>query len=237
VSGRRTIAAALLAGLLAGCLFWLPAALFARALPKDLHCARISGSVWNGHCSGLSIRGSRSGELSWALQPPRWTPLGQPISIAWRLGDSRVDGVLTLGAQGLSELQIVGADLSLQTVRDALPADLGIGPLAGVAGRLQTNALTIQWHAARVNAIRGSALLRDARLLRFDVGVGNFGADFSGTAGTARDLGGPLEVAGEMQLGAEGRYQIKARVSTRTPQLRESLSLAAPVDLAIEGQL
>jgi hypothetical protein len=40
-----------------------------------------------------------------------------------------------------------------------------------------------------------------------------------------------------MQLGAEGRYQIKARVSTRTPQLRESLSLAAPVDLAIEGQL
>jgi hypothetical protein len=125
----------------------------------------------------------------------------------------------------------------LQTVRDALPADLGIGPLAGVAGRLQTNALTIQWHAARVNAIRGSALLRDARLLRFDVGVGNFGADFSGTAGTARDLGGPLEVAGEMQLGAEGRYQIKARVSTRTPQLRESLSLAAPVDLAIEGQL
>jgi hypothetical protein len=237
VTGRRLIAASLLAGLLAGCLYWLPAALFAWALPRDLHCDRISGSVWKGRCSGLGIRGSRSGELFWALQPPRWAPVALPASVAWRSGDSRVDGVLTIGVQGLSELRIAGAELSLQTLRDALPADVGIGPLAGVAGRLQANALTIQWRADRVSGIRGSALLRDARLLRFDVGVGNFGAEFSGTAGTVRDLGGPLELAGDMQLGAEGRYQIKARVSARTPRLRESLSLAAPVDLAIEGQL
>lgn len=231
------IAASLLAGLLAGFLYWLPAALFSWALPRDLHCDTLSGSLWNGHCSGLSVRGSRSGEFSWRLQWPRWQPIGLPVTLAWQRGDSRFDGILTLGAKGPAHLQVSSADLSLQTVRDALPADLGVGPLAAVAGRLQTSALAVQWQAGRISGIRGTALLRDGRLLRFDVDVGSFSAEFTGNAGTLRDLGGPLELAGDLRLGDDGRYQINARVSARTNRLRNTLSIMAPLDFNIEGRL
>src|SRR5687767_11705965 len=47
----------------------LPASWFAGALPSDISCGQITGTVWNGGCGALAVRNAALGDLKWRLQP------------------------------------------------------------------------------------------------------------------------------------------------------------------------
>ncbi len=237
MSAKRRLVLLLLAGLLAGVVVWLPASVIAALLPAGLRCDALVGSVWNGRCAGLGVRGSRSGDLSWALGVPSLRPLRLPVQLTWQRGDSFIMGLVSFSLAGVEAVRIERADVSLQTLRDALPADLALRAVAGLAGRLQGNGVELRLQSARLQGVQGRLSLRDARLLRFDAALGDFAADLQGNRGRVVDLGGPLQLVGELRLEPDGRYRVDAKVEARAPALRQALGLVKPTELAIEGRL
>lgn len=237
MSAARRLFPLLLAGLLAGVVVWLPASVLSALLPAGLRCDALVGSVWNGRCAGLSLRGSRSGDLSWVLRSPSLRSWRLPVQFAWQRGDSSIEGVLSIAFAGVETLHISRADVSLQTLRDALPADLALRAVAGLAGRLQGNGVELRLQSARLQGVQGRLTLRNTRLLRLDAVLGDFAAELQGNRGRFTDLGGPLQLAGELRLEADGRYRVDAKVEARAPALRQALGLVKPAELAIEGRL
>src|SRR5258705_7158333 len=47
--------------------FYLPASWFAAALPAQVRCTELGGSIWNGECLGLTLAGTRLGDATWNL--------------------------------------------------------------------------------------------------------------------------------------------------------------------------
>jgi hypothetical protein len=255
----RTLAFAVLCGFALGALLWMPAVWIAGLLPADVSCGRWAGRVWLGRCEGLSIRGSRSGDLTWALGRPGATDkisLTFPVQLAWSIGDSSARGVLVLAPQrsGLSlrAMHAVELDLSLQTLRNALPASVQLGPLAALEGRLR--AAELQGSLDGVDRLQamGEVRLEDVRLLRGDIPLGDFAAKFSAptpsatpttpttsamaTRGSVRDLGGPLRAAGDIEFAPALAYSAVLRLEARSPSAAQALGIAGPFEAKLEGR-
>lgn len=243
----RTLAFAVFCGFAMGALLWLPSAWIAGLLPADVSCSHWAGRIWSGRCAGLSIRGSRSGDLTWALGRPRATDsisLTLPVQLAWSAGDSSARGVLVLAPQrsgsSVRAMHAVELDLSLQTLRNALPASVQIGPLAALEGRLQ--AAGLRWSLDAENRLQpsGEVRLEGVRLLRGDVALGDFVAEFSTsdatTRGSVRDLGGPLRAAGEIEFAPALAYSAVLRLEARSPSAAQALGIAGPFEAKLEGR-
>lgn len=232
----RLLALPLLAGLVIGALVWLPVRLLEGLLPPALRCAQLVGSLWQGQCVGLSVRGSRSGELRWVVRMPQLADAALPIDVLWSSGSSRLEGRLAVTTDARARFDVIQARISLQEVRDALPADISLGALAGVAGELQTTDLTLQLTGGQLVGVRGEVRLLGTRLLRSAAELGDFAAEFRDTRGTVRDLGGPLQLRGEVQLDS-GRYVVQARAEPRSTGMRQVLAIPTHVDIEVEGRL
>jgi len=244
----RTLAFAVLCGFVLGACLWLPAAWLAGLLPPEMSCSRWTGRVWSGRCEGLSVRGSRSGDLTWTLGTPQITgpiSLTVPIQLGWSIGDSSARGLLVLAPQrsgsSLRAMHAVGLDLSLQTLRNALPANVQLGPLAALEGRLRTAEL--RWTLDGVDRLQpiGEVRLEDVRLLRGDIPLGDFAAKFStsteDTRGSVRDLGGPLRASGEIEFAPALAYSAVLRLEARSPSATQALGIAGPFEVKLEGRL
>ncbi len=48
---------------------YLPASWFASALPPQLRCNELGGSIWHGECLGLQYQGAALGDATWNLAP------------------------------------------------------------------------------------------------------------------------------------------------------------------------
>lgn len=237
MSRRRTIALILI-GAVVGFLWWLPARLFAPLLPGQLRCAAITGSLWHGGCAGLTVRGSRSGDLRWRLHWPTDWPLEASADFLWTRDEARATGVVTLMSTGLATVKLAEVRLPLQTLRDAMPADLTLGPLASVAGRLETQGLVVALdQRGQLTALNGSVTLRETRLLRWDAAIGDYVGIFAGTTGTLRDQGGPLALQGDARIDSPGRYAVALRVTPRLAGLVPGLPAGSPVEITIDGRL
>jgi hypothetical protein len=49
----------------------LPASWVLPTASADFSCASVAGSLWNGYCGGLTVRGAALGDLTWQLRPVR----------------------------------------------------------------------------------------------------------------------------------------------------------------------
>lgn len=237
MSSRGRIASLLICGLAIGLIIWLPAKVFLWALPARSTCESLSGSIWRGNCNGFSVDGSRSGDIHWALTAPDLRPLALTARIIWSRGDSHLDTTAHWRTDGKTTLKISRATISLQTLRDSLPGTVSLGPLASLTGRLEANAMELALQRNGIAGVQGVARLHNARSLRTDSDLGNFEAEFSGTNGSIRDLGGPIALRGTIRLPQASRYVIDARVSARQASLAQALGLSAPLDVSLEGQL
>ena len=126
------------------------------------------------------------------------------------------------------------------TLRNALPASVQIGPLAALEGRLQ--AAGLRWSLDAENRLQpsGEVRLEGVRLLRGDVALGDFVAEFSTsdatTRGSVRDLGGPLRAAGEIEFAPALAYSAVLRLEARSPSAAQALGIAGPFEAKIEGR-
>jgi len=238
VNRRTTLVLTFVAGLLVflGVLvLYLPASWFSSALPAQVKCAELGGSIWQGECLGFTWQDAKLGDVTWNLAPAR--------ALAGRF----VGNVALAG-----DVQTVSADLDLG--RD------GAGSLSNLSGQLQMDpALLAQFPRdqrgtviaafKRVELAAGGApRLLDGRVQLRDfrqvgtrpLDLGSYELAFDGAVqpdgaitGQLRDLGGPFAVNGTVSLPAPRSYLVQGFITGRSAdaeRLVREITLAAPPD-------
>ncbi|MEY2624308.1 MAG: hypothetical protein EBT64_05165 [Gammaproteobacteria bacterium] len=223
-------------GLVVGLLVWLPASIVRWVLPSSMACESLSGSVWHGRCVGLSVRGSRSGVLTWSIRGVTIDRPGVDVTVQWSKEESVVAGALQLAASGLTTLVLDRGSIDMATLRSALPADILMGPLASVAGRLYTSGLTLEFDGPRIRSLQGDVILRDAILLKSGAPIGPFVARFEGKRGSLSDLGGPLRLSATVLIDPPGAFKAQTRMQTRTSSVLPGVAPGVPIEAEIEGR-
>ncbi|MGB5211065.1 MAG: type II secretion system protein N [Gammaproteobacteria bacterium] len=184
-------------------------------LPANVALSGVTGTVWQGSASQLSIDGHVIGGLTWDARSlsvlsgsPRWQ-----IELRRPAGFVRADvAVSTTGSVQVSDLT---AASPLQGVADLVP-------LAGTDGNLTVNLPTLALEQGQLTALSGQIVVDALSPMGLaDVNLGTLElmlpADqtppFSGSLSA---LDGPLLVEdGRLELAANGSYTISGRVKAR----------------------
>jgi Type II secretion system (T2SS), protein N len=197
---------------------YLPASWLASALPPQVRCSELGGSIWNGECLGLTYQGASLGDASWNFAPG--------AALTGRLaGDAEVRGTSVNGRATL-DTSFTGVgdlrNLSLRVEMDPaflpqLPRDQR-GTLTADLKRVSIAA------GGKPRALEGTIELRDLRQVGAKpLQLGSYQVVFDGAAqsdgsllGKLRDLGGPFIVDGTVKLTAPDSYLVQGYITGRT---------------------
>lgn len=220
-----------------------PATWIRRALPPQLTCESLGGSVWNGQCNGLaySTGGApplKLDTLSWKLHPLALLRGRAQADLALAGAGISAQGRLTLRSGGRVAVAGLSGVIALDHSRlAALPA--------GWSAQAEAHDLEFGIESGKLAALGGllrARQLRDARGTSF----GDFrlqfprqdSAPFRGAL--ADDTGarpGPLQLTSQLTLNADQSWQLRGTVVLRPgspPGLAGLLDQLAPADL--DGQ-
>lgn len=212
----------------------LPAAWLLPAVRSQLRCASAAGTVWEGNCSGASIRSFSLEQLTWRVRAPALLRGRLVAQLSAVQRGASASGEVSLPWHGPIEARNVFARVPINP--EILPA-----VPAYIAG-------TIEAHIERVVIARNGAL----EYLRGRVAVlhlvdssgqvtplGSFAATFPGGGGEPigrlHDLGGPLALRGTLRLTAAPGYVLHAVVAPRasaSPSLLQALQFLGAEDAA-----
>lgn len=184
-------------------------------LPANVALNGVTGTVWQGSASQLSIDGHSIGGLSWDARAlsllsgrPRWQ-----IEIRRVAGFARAE--VAVSSAGSVQVSDLTAASPLQGIADLVP-------LAGTRGNLTVNLPTLALEQGQLTALTGQIVVDALRPLGLgDVDLGTLelalppdqGPPFSGML---RALAGPLILEdGRLELAANGSYTISGRVKAR----------------------
>lgn len=193
----------------------LPASWLLPAGGTDFSCASVDGSLWNGYCSGLEVRGTALGDLTWQLRPSR-------LLLGKLAAHVDVEHPPTTSVQGDVEFGL-GGTVVARDLTASLPLDPKLLPGAPptLSGTLHVD-LTI----ARVTR-NGVVERLEGRIEASDLvdhsgyvtPLGNFLVTFpAGTpqpTGDVQDAGGPLAVQGKLVLTPQPGYDLSGYVTPR----------------------
>jgi general secretion pathway protein N len=234
---KRALVLALLAllGFLVILLSRLPASWAAGALPKDITCGALDGSIWSGGCAGLTVQGQAVGDLLWTLHP------------AALLTGKLAAHVLLTNSPATASADIE-ARSSRQLTLTNLVADLPLDPAVlpklppGLRGSAHLDLKRLELTNSVITQLEGKIEAHD--LEDRTIGTTPFGS-YSVTfpPGTGRalkgqlhDLGGPLSVEGTLSLTLNPgtlRYTLEGLVAARpmaSAELKQSLQILGSPD-------
>lgn len=237
---RRTLVLTVVAGLvvfLGVLVFYLPASWFSSALPAQVQCGALGGSIWRGECVGLQVQGNALGDATWNLAPGK--------AFSGRLeGDLDVRGAvlgvradLNLAFNGSGELRNVSARFPLDP---AFLAQLPRNQRGNVVADLKRVVLS---EGPAINLLQGVIELRDFRQVGArPLDLGSYQLTFDGSTspngnvvGQLRDLGGPFAVTGSVTLSAPRTYLVEGYITGRTAaaeRLVREITLGAPPEVS-----
>jgi len=198
--------------------FYLPASWFASALPAQVKCRELGGSIWHGECLGLSLQDTQLGDATWNLAPGR--ALTGRLAGDFELRGSAVNARsnLDVGFSGLGELRNLTARMVLDP---ALLPQLPPDQRGNVSANLERLELA---DGAAVRTLQGTIELRDFRQVGSrPMDLGSYQVTFDGApqsdsavVGKLRDLGGPFGVDGTVTLNPPNSYLVQGFITGRT---------------------
>jgi hypothetical protein len=212
----------------------LPAAVLSWLLPPSVICESPGGTLWHGGCAEV-----RSGAL--ALADVHWTL--HPLSLLRAQAALDVDSN-DPRARGSAHISLhLNGDVEITALNALLPLEAGIAPVpAGWTGVLDLGIDQASVRDGHVVAVQGTLTARSLHMDRPSADLGSFELKFPtapvGDApmlGTLRDLGGPLSLAGQLQLRRDGNYELDGSVAPRdasSADLQQLLNLLGPPDAA-----
>ena len=197
---------------------YLPAGWFASALPPQVRCNDLGGSVWQGECLGLTVQGSAMGDATWNLSPIRALTgrLVGDVDLRGAAINLRAD--LDTSYSGVGELRYVNARLVMDpALLPQLPRNQS-GTVTAVLERLELAA------GPTPRAIKGNIELRDFRQSGAQpTELGSYQASFDGVTaengavvGKLRDLGGPFAIEGTLTLTPPNAYLVQGFITGRS---------------------
>ncbi|MDR2214929.1 MAG: type II secretion system protein N [Nevskiaceae bacterium] len=216
----------------------LPAAWFARALPSQLQCDALAGSVWRGQCMGLSIAQGvaerpplRMDALNWSLHP-----------LALLRGQISADVDLVRGQDQAHALVIHagGAQIDVQHLNGSLRIDRQLLPPlpAGWKGVAVFDDVGLKLDGSMILELSGVGQLSNLTDAAGE-SLGSYQLDFGSQPQTApfsgqfQSLEGPLQLQGRITLQANTGWLLEGTVaaqSTTPAELARMLELLGPAD-------
>jgi general secretion pathway protein N len=227
---------ALLAGALAfgaGVVARWPARAVAPVLPDGIACSQLGGTLWSGHCTGLSAGGHVLGNLRWRLRPASLLRGRLSASVQFDTAGGRVAGDVSAYPGGRLEAGAVAADLDLR--RAQLP---GVPP--DLHGRVVAELPSIGWSRGALTRMTGR--IEAADLVRGDrnpMRLGGFEmildppAEGRPPSARVQDLGGPLWVRATLAWVPPAGYLLEGEVQARagaSEALQRELERLGPAD-------
>lgn len=193
----------------------LPASWVLPAAGRELRCASVAGSVWDGYCGGAEVSGTPLGNLTWQLRPGRLLSGELAARVQAIRADASARADVAIGLGGIVMARNVRIDLPLEpALVPTLPSFIS-GKATASLERLEitrTGAVKrIQGHIEIHHLVDSSGQVTR---------LGSFLLTFPGAAGEPvgrlRDLGGPVAVEGTLRLTAQPGYVLNARVAARS---------------------
>jgi hypothetical protein len=235
---RGTLVLMCLAGLLVflGVLvLYLPASWFSGMLPPAVKCAELGGSVWNGECLGLEVRGSRLGDATWNMASGKAFTghASGDVTLSGTALNARAD--VDVGLKGGGELREVSASFPLD------PAFIAQFPRDQRGHIVAEFKRVVLAEGSSLQSLEGTIELQEFRQVgAHPLELGSYQLTFDGTpaqngtvVGQLRDLGGPFMVTGTVTLTAPTNYLVQGFITGRTAQaesLVREITLGAPPD-------
>jgi hypothetical protein len=197
---------------------YLPAAWFASALPPQLRCNDLGGSVWHGECLGMSFQGAALGDATWNLSAARALTGRMVGDVDLRGPAVNLRADLDTSFAGVGELRNVNARLSMDP---ALLPQLPRNQSGIVTANLERLELA---PGPAPRALKGSIELRDFRQTGAQpLDLGSYQATFDGVTadngaviGQIRDLGGPFAIEGTLTLTPPNAYLVQGFITGRS---------------------
>jgi type II secretion system (T2SS) protein N len=205
----------------------LPAALLPSLLPKNVLCLSPSGTLWQGECGAL-----RSGEIE--LANVRWSLHPLELLRARVTLDVQSDDARTAGSAQLTLRS--GGEIDVRDLRGTVPMPGPLSPLpSGWSGELELAIDQASIRNGHPTTIVGVITARQLHSERPPTDLGSYELRFAGTPmlGTLRDLEGPLSLQGQVQLSANGSYELNGSLAAHddaNPDLQQMLRLFGAPD-------
>ena len=210
----------------------LPASWVLPMAHRQLRCARIAGSVWDGYCGGAIVRGTSLGTVTWRVQPAELLKARLGAHLTAVRANASMSADVAIGLDGTVAARNVVIDLPLKPAFvPALPPFIS-GKAVADLRRLEVT------RAGVIRRIQGRIEVRHLIDSSGQVTpLGSFIVTFPGGAGEPvgrlRDLGGPLALEGSLRLTAQPGYVLNARVAARSdavPSLLNALEYLGTPD-------
>ena len=184
-------------------------------LPPSIQLAGVDGTVLKGKVSELRISGFPLREVRYRYMPSCIPMLKICYHVVYKRGEIRLAYDLLHGDSEAShgEIEYPVADLL-----KLLPVEAPTNPL----GSLQLRIDDLSMQADKLVSINGSLIWNglglDDTLIRID--IGDYKVDFQGDPQsykfTFSDLNAELNVSGDGQISADGRYQVDVMIENDT---------------------
>jgi general secretion pathway protein N len=216
-------------------LFTLPASVVIDRLePYGIKAAGVSGTAWNGRAQVVQIGATSLGALTWDLHILPLFTLRAVAEVDLQRSDGSAHGTVSASSRRI-DLQNVIAELPL----GALPAQVAPGGWTGsIDAKLASLTLENGWPVTADGTIEVTDLTGPVRR---PVNIGSYRVVFPAQASTPNaltgalsDIGGPIQVAGTIQLKqADRSYLLEGRIATKPdapPDFARSLEFLGPPD-------
>ena len=209
----------------------MPAAWIIPAGRGEARCASLDGSLWNGTCTGLTVRGTPLGDLTWELHPLRLAlgTLAAHVTVTQGTANAAADVELGFGERVTA--RHVLADFPLDP--KLLP---GLPPT--LQGRAHVDLTLLQVQRGLITQLQGRIEAHDLQERSgANTPLGSYVVTFPGgngdPIGQLRDLDGPLALEGTLHLTRQPGFQVEGLISARSgapPELINNLRFLGSPD-------
>jgi len=196
-------------------------------------CTSLEGSLWAGSCTGLTIRGTPIGDISWSLRPLRLLAgeLGAHVNLQRGTATASADVELGFGERVTAH----------NVVADA-PLDAGLIPgiPQSLHGRAHVELALAQVRHGIITQLEGRIEARDLEdRSSADTPLGSYLVTFPGGSGEPtgklRDLSGPLALEGTLRLTSQPGFELEGLIAPRhgaPPELVNNIRFLGTPDAA-----
>lgn len=212
--------------------------------PAEFVASGISGTVWNGQAQEATINGFYLRQLNWEMQVSRLLTGKVAFDLDTKFASGFAEGSIAFGFGGSLYANDFSGALPLEAIQ-SIPA------IGGTRGMLSTEIVELQVSDGIPVVADGYleiAGLSNPMLHREP--IGGFRAEFfsqdSGIVASIEDTAAVIDLAGSLQLSADGTYEFLAQISPvdSTPSaIREQLRFLGSAndrgqhELRLEGSL